>query len=398
MEEVLRLENKLEKPLCSLVSAGCAKYGKREGLTGQELLNEALDELFANCPKLQRKDVKAVYLGQAFESFEHKANTAPSFANNYGFENSPCVRLDSVSSSGGSALRQGVLGILSGAFDVVLCAGVEKMTTKTTPEALEIISMASDRPFEQWNGATLTALNALAAREHMRKYGTTEEQMALVAVKNHKNAFENPKAYLQKLISVEDVLASRKISTPLKILDSSPICDGASAVVLCKQDLAKNFTDEPIDVIGSAEASDAEFIYREELTGFVATRLAARDALSMSEKNVNDMDMIEIHDAFTINELIGYEDLGLCEKGQAGRFVESGATQIDGSIPVNTSGGLKAKGHPVGSSGIGQVYEVYTQLLGKVEKSRRVKDAKTAMTHSMGGAGVEVQVHIFQKR
>lgn len=389
---------KLQKPLCSVVSAGCAKYGKREGVSGQELLNEALDELFTNCSNIERKDVKAVYVGQAFESFEHKANTAPGFANNYGFENAPSVRLDSVSSSGGSALRQGVLGILSGAFDVVLCAGVEKMTTKTTPEALEIISMASDRPFEQWNGATLTALNALAAREHMRKYGTTEEQMALVSVKNHKNAFENPKAYLRKLISVEDVLASRKISTPLKILDSSPICDGASAIVLCKPDIARRFTDDPIDVIGSAEASDSEFIYREELTGFVATRIAAREALSMAGKDLDDLDMVEIHDAFTINEMIGYEDIGLCGKGESGKFVESGATQIDGTIPVNTSGGLKAKGHPVGSSGIGQVYEVYTQLLGKAEKSRRVDNATDAMTHSMGGAGVEVQVHVFEKR
>ena len=388
----------MPKPLCSVVSAGCAKYGRRDGFFGQELLNEALDELFGNCPKLERRKVDAVYLGQAFESFEHKANSAPGFANNYGLDNVPCVRLDTVSSSGGSSLRQGVLGILSGMFDVVLCAGVEKMTTRNTADALEIISMASDRPFEQWNGATLTALNALAAREHMRRFGTTEEQMAYVAIKNHRNAFENRKAYLRKLITVEEVLASRKISTPLKILDSSPICDGASAVILCRPELANKFTDQPIDVIGSGEASDCEFIYREEITGFVATRLAAKDALSMAEKEITEMDIIEIHDAFTINELIAYEDIGLCEKGKGGKLAESGETEIGGSIPVNTSGGLKAKGHPVGSSGIGQVYEVYNQLLGKAEKSRRVNDARLAMTHSMGGAGVAVQVHVFQKR
>lgn len=388
----------MSKALCSLISAGCAKYGRRENLTGQELFDEALDEAFANCHKLERKRINAVYLGQAFESFEHKANSAASFANNYGISGVPTLRVESVSSSGGSALRQGVLGILSGAFDVVLCGGFEKMTTKNTEEALEIISMAADRPYEQWNGVTLTSLNALAAREHMQKYGTTEEQMALVAVKNHQNAFENSKAYLHKIISVEEVLASRKISTPLKLLDCSPICDGASCIVLCKPEIAKEFTDAPIDVIGTGEASDSEFVYRDEFTGFSATRKAAHDALSKADRRVEDMDLIEIHDAFTINELIGYEDLGLCVKGDGGKLIESGATKRDGRNPVNTSGGLKAKGHPVGSSGIGQVYEVYSQLTEKSEPARRVKGARTALTHSMGGAGVTVQVHVFQTR
>lgn len=381
-----------------MISAGCAKYGKREGLSGAELFNEALDELFQKCERLDKKDVKAAYVGQAFESFEHRGNVAGGFVNNYGLKNIPAVRVEAVSSSGGSALRQGVLGILSGLFDIVICGGVEKMTLQETSEALEVISMAADRPFEQWNGVTLTALNALAAREHIRKYGTTENQLAKVSVKNHKNAFTNPKAYFHKLITEEEVLSSRKICTPLKLLDCSPVCDGASAVALCRPELATKFTDSPIDITGSAEASDTDFVYRQELTSFLATRIAVKEALAMSGRTVKDMDLVEVHDAFTINELIGYEDLGLCERGKAGKFMESGATSIGGEIPVNTSGGLKAKGHPVGSSGTGQAYEVYEQLSGKVSNERQVKDASVGMIHSMGGAGVTVQIHVLERR
>jgi acetyl-CoA C-acetyltransferase len=203
---------------------------------------------------------------------------------------------------------------------------------------------------------------------------------------------------LRKRITIPDVLASRKICTPLKLLDCSPVCDGASAVLLCRSDLASKYSETPIDIIGSAEASDYDFVYRDELTGFVATRIASRKALQQSETTIRDMELIEVHDAFTINEIIAYEDLGLCEKGKGGRFAESGATKIRREIPVNTSGGLKAKGHPIGSSGIGQVYEVFEQLSGNVSGPRKVDDAEIAMTHSMGGAGVDALVHVFRRR
>ncbi len=381
-----------------MISAGCAPYGKREGFSGRELFNEALDELFLNCPKLDRRNVEALYVGQSFEIFEHQANTPTGFSNNYGFQNIPSVRIETISSSGGSALRQGVLGVLSGAFDLVLCGAVEKMTTLETPDVSEVLSMGADRPFEAWNGCTLPALNALVAREHMRRFGTTEEQLALVAVKNHNNGFQNPKAFLKKIISVKDVLDSRKVCTPLKLLDCSPICDGASCVAICKPEIARKFTDSPVDIVGSGQASDCDVVFRDDITEFKATKMAAKKALEMSGQSILDMDFVEVHDAFTINEIVAYEDLGMCEKGKGGNLVERGETTLQGSLPVNPSGGLKSKGHPIASSGIGQAYEVFTQLteVVRIAPTRRVKQANAALTHSMGGAGLDVVIHVFR--
>jgi acetyl-CoA C-acetyltransferase len=271
------------------------------------------------------------------------------------------------------------------------------MTHLETGQVTEIISMASDFPFEQWCGATLPALNALAAREHMRKYGTSEMQMAKVAVKNHKNAFDNPKAHFHKLITVDDVLTSKPVATPLKLFDCSPISDGASCVVLASPENARRFTDEPLDVVASAEATDKDFVYRTDLTSFVSTRIAAREAYELAGVTSKDIDFFEIHDAFTINEIIGYEDLGLCKKGHGGDLIDRGEVSLRGEFPVNSSGGLKGKGHPVGSSGIGQVYEAFLQLSGQAEK-RQVSNAAIGLTHSMGGAGVTAEVHILQAR
>ncbi len=386
------------RPLASIITAGCAKYGRRDGLYARELLAEALDEAFENCPRLSRADIDAFYLGQAFEAFEHQANTAPSSAGGYGFRRIPAIRLDSVSSSGASALRQAVLGIRSGEYDVVIAAGVEKMTHVPTSVALDVISMASDRPFEQWNGVTLAAINAMMARMYLRDYKATEEHLAMIAVKNHRNGFYNPKAHLRRIVTVAEVLASKAVATPLKLLDCSPISDGASCVVLCRPELAARYTDCPVDIVASAEATDLNFVFREQLLGFEATRVAAAMAYAQAEASADKVDLFEVHDAFTINELLAYEDLGMCAKGSASRLLENSETSVGGRIPVNPSGGLKSKGHPVGSSGTGQAYEIFLQLTGRVEPERAVKGAHTALSHSMGGAGESVQVHVYRKR
>jgi len=231
----------------------------------------------------------------------------------------------------------------------------------------------------------------------MHKYGTTEEQMALVAVKNHHNGALNPKAHMQKEVTLEKAMSSRAIAWPLKLYDCSLITDGASCLILTRPDLAKNFTDTPVHIIGSGQASDAISLYeREELTTLKAGRLAGREAYKMAGVKPKDLDIAEVHDCFTIAEIIAYEDLGLCNLGKGGSLVEQGATTLDGEIPVNTSGGLKSKGHPVGATGTAQAYEMYLQLTEQAER-RQVSGAEIGLTHNVGGSGATAVVHIYRR-
>jgi acetyl-CoA C-acetyltransferase len=234
------------------------------------------------------------------------------------------------------------------------------------------------------------------ATAHMHAYGTTEEQMALVAVKNHYHGSLNPKAHLQKEITLQTALTSRYVAWPLKLYDCSLITDGASCIVLTKPELADKYTDQPVYIVGSAQASDTIGLYeRKSLTSLNATRLAAKTAYDMAQLKPEDIGLAEVHDCFTIAELMAYEDLGFCKIGESGKLIESGQTRLGGKIPVNTSGGLKAKGHPVGATGTAQAYEIYLQLTGQAGK-RQVKDAKVGLTLNIGGSGATSVVHIYR--
>jgi acetyl-CoA C-acetyltransferase len=280
--------------------------------------------------------------------------------------------------------------------DVVMVGGVEKMTHRTTAEVTEYLAMASDYPFEQWHGITFPGLYALIATAHMHAYGTTERQLAMVGVKNHHNGSLNPKAQMQKEITLEAALSSRVVAWPLKLYDCSLITDGASCLILTKPELAKKYTDNPVQIVGSGQASDTIGLYeRSSLTSLEAARVAAKQAYEMSGVKPEDVDVAEVHDCFTIAEIIAYEDLGFCEAGEGGKLLESGETGLGGRIPVNTSGGLKAKGHPVGATGTGQAYEIYLQLTGRADK-RQVKDADVGLTHNVGGSGATATVHVYR--
>jgi len=237
----------------------------------------------------------------------------------------------------------------------------------------------------------------LMATAHMHAYGTTEQHLAMVAVKNHYHGSLNPKAQMQKEITLEAALSSRVIAWPLKLYDCSLITDGGSCVILTKPELAKKFTDTPVHIIGSGQASDTIGMYeREGFTSLTAAKLAAKKAYEMADVKPEDIDVAEVHDCFTIAEIIAYEDLGFCKSGEGGRLVESGDTKLGGRIPVNTSGGLKAKGHPVGATGTAQAYEIYLQLTGQADK-RQVKDAEVGLTHNVGGSGATAAVHIYRR-
>ena len=246
-------------------------------------------------------------------------------------------------------------------------------------------------------GATFPGLYAMIARLHMHKYGTTSEQMAQVAVKNHENGSMNPIAQYRSKISVEQVLKSVMVADPLHIFDCSPITDGAAAVVLAPADVAHEYTDTPIYVKATAQASDTIALHdRRDITTLDATVAASKRAYEMAGLGPKDIDVVEVHDCFTIAEICAIEDLGFVEKGQGGKFTEEGQTAIGGSIPVNTSGGLKACGHPVGATGIKQAAEIVTQLRGEAGK-RQVDGAEIGMAHNVGGSGATALVHILSR-
>ncbi len=395
--DVLRW-NTLRKPLASIVSAGLSKFGKREGLSGRELFVEAAKEAFENCPNLDpKRDIQALIIGQMSESFEHQGHSAPAVSDWTGLLPVPAVRVEVACASSGAAIRYGVLAILSGVYDVVMVGGFEKMTSRTTAEVTEYLAMASDFPFEQWNGVTFPGLFALMATAHMHKYGTREEQLAMVAVKNHHNATLNPKAHMQKEITVEKAMQSRIVAWPLKLYDCSLISDGAACAILTKPEIARQFTDTPVHIIGSGHGSDTIGLYeRSDYTYLNSTRYAAKEAFKMADIEPKDVNVAEVHDCFTIAEIIAYEDLGFCKPGEGGKLIEDGETSLDGRIPVNTSGGLKAKGHPIGATGVAQLYEIYLQLTGQAGE-RQIDNCNIGLSHNLGGSGATCLIHIYER-
>jgi acetyl-CoA C-acetyltransferase len=384
--------------LVSIVSVGLSKFGKLEGLYAREIFAEAAKEAFDRCPKLDPKnDIQALYVGHMGESYEHQGHTGPTVADWIGLAHVPATRTEAACASSGVALRTAICAVRSGLSDVVMVGGVEKMTHRPTAEVTEYLAMASDYPFEQWNGMTFPGLYALMATAHMHEYGTTERHLAMIAVKNHFHGSLNPKAHMQKEITLETALSSRVVAWPLNLYDCSLITDGASCLILTKPELARKFTDTPVNIVGSSQAGDTIGLYeRKSLTSLAAAKMAAKKAYEMAQVNPEEIDVAEVHDCFTIAELIAYEDLAFCKPGQGSSLIERAETKLGGRIPVNTSGGLKAKGHPVGATGTGQAYEIYLQLTGQAGK-RQVKDAEIGLTHNVGGSGATATVHIYRR-
>jgi acetyl-CoA C-acetyltransferase len=386
------------KPLVSIIGAGMSKFGKQEGLLGREIFGQAAVEAFSRCPKLEPKsDVKAMFIGHMGESYEHQGHMGATIADWIGLSGIPATRIEAACGSSGAALRTGIYAVLSGLADVVIVGGVEKMTHRTTAEVTEYLAMAADYPFEQFHGITFPGLFAMMATAHMHAYGTTEQQISKIAVKNHHNGSLNPKAHMQKEVPLETVMGSKYVAWPLKLYDCSLITDGASCIILTKPELAKKYTDQPVQIIGSGQATDAIGLYeRRSLTSLYSTKLASKAAYEMAKIQPEQINLAEVHDCFTIAELISYEDLGFCKVGEGGRLIDSGATSLGERIPVNTSGGLKAKGHPVGATGTAQAYEIYLQLTDQAER-RQVKDAQIGLTQNIGGSGATAAVHIYRR-
>ncbi len=377
-----------------VIGAGSTKYGKLP-FTARDLALLAAREAIEKI-ELDPKQIQGAFVSNAFSLSERQGHLGPLIMSGLGIPDAPATTIETACSSGASAFREAYINIAAGIYDMMLVVGTERISHLDTITATTYFSYGSDYIFEGGSGASFPGLYAAIARTYMEKYNATEEDLALVAVKNHENGLLNEKAHLQKKITVEDVLKSVVIAHPLKLYDSCPFSDGAAAVILASEELAKKYS-SAIQIAGSGRAGGTGALHqREDMTSLRSAVLASREAFMQANLTANDVDFAEVHDCFTIAELISLEDIGLFERGRAVKATRDGLTKLNGQIPINPSGGLKSKGHPVGATGVGQIVEVFEQLNGKAGK-RQVKDAKIGLTHNVGATGGSCAVHIFRR-
>jgi acetyl-CoA C-acetyltransferase len=342
-------------------------------------------------------EVEAFYLGNfAGPSFVGQNHLAPYVAGEAGIRGVPCTRIEAACASSGAAFFNAWAAVAAGVYDTVLVTGVEKMTSQPTPRVAEILAGAGDMSGEMRAGATFPALFAMIAHRHMYEFGTTREQMAAVAVKNHANGVLNPDAHLRKAITIEQALNGKPVATPLTVFDCSLVSDGAAAVLLTTLERARDLTSRPVRVRGIAQTSDHVALDRKEtITTFPAVRAAGEKAYRMAGVTADDIEFAELHDCFTIAEIIAIEDLGFANKGEGGPFSAGGHTGLKGSKPVNTSGGLKSKGHPVGATGVAQLCDLVAQIRGQAG-ARQVTRHRLGLAQNLGGSGATCVVTILE--
>lgn len=379
-----------------VVGVGTTKYGRHD-LQARELMTQAamaaLGQSGADADALD-----SIFIGNAFSSAEKQGHLGPLIATALGIPATPATVVETACASGGTALHHAYREVAGGFSDMVLVGGVERVSMLDTLTATTYFSYGSDYTFEGGNGCSFPGLYATMARAHFQKHGTTERDLAAVAVKNHANAVHNPAAHLPKAITIEDVMSSMKVADPLKLYDACPFSDGAAAAIVCDAETARKLTDTPVYIEASQRSGSIAALHdRTDLTTIPGTVAAGQAALKQAKVTVDDIDFFEVHDCFTIAEVVASEDLGLFRRGEGAKAAVAGDTGLGGKRPINPSGGLKAKGHPVGATGVGQVVEVYEQLLGEAGK-RQVDDPMRALTHNVGATGGTVAVHVFGRR
>ena len=381
----------------AIIGVGTTKFGELWAKSFRDISVEAGLRAIGDAG-ISGEEIDALYGGNMsagrFIEQEHIGALIADYAGLTGLH-IPATRVEAACASGALALHLAVLSVASGWYDFVIAAGVEKMTDVDSDIADDLLASSVDREWEAICGATLPSLFAQMARAHMERYNTTSEQMANVAVKNHANAIHNPYAQFRREISAEAVLNSPIVADPLHMLDCSSIADGAAAVVLCAAENAKAYTDSPVYIKASAQASDTISLHdRRDLTAMDATISASKKAFQNASLDPSQIDVAEVHDSYTIAEIIAIEDLGFFNKGEGGIATGDGETEIGGRIAINPSGGLKACGHPLGATGIRQAVEITQQLRQEAGK-RQVPNAEVGLTHNIGGTGGTAIVHIF---
>jgi acetyl-CoA C-acetyltransferase len=410
----------------ALVGAGMSKFGAFPEKSTRDLFVEAFLDMKAAVNKgLDPQDIEALYIGNySSDLFEGQGHTAPFMADWVGLTPRPATRIEDACASSGVALRQGIIAVASGLYDVVLVGGIEKMTDLPTSQVTDALATASDVLYEVPAGFTFPGFYAAMASAYMSRYHATPESFMHVGLKNHDNGALNDKAQFGSTIRqvmeakivkakakgypvptwsdemdfLHDERANPMIAWPMRLFDCSPISDGAAALLLVSEEIARRFTDEPVYIIGSGQASDVALHDRADVTTLTAARVAAQQSYQMADISPKDIKLAEVHDCFTIAEVIATEDLGFFEAGEGYIAAEEGLTRRNGPKPVNTSGGLKSKGHPVGASGAGQVVEIWKQMHNQAGKRQVSDDVDLALSHNVGGTGQTCVVHIFERR
>ena len=381
----------------AIVGIGHSKFGKRSDANVAELSFESIKEAIDDAG-VDKKDIQNVTVGSAGGWYEESLPAV--VVNEYaGFSSVGTMRVEAACASGSAAVRSAYLSVASGESDVALALGVEKMTEVDTLTSVELMGRAGSYLWEFENyGMTFPAYYALYAVSHMKRFGTTEEDMARVAVKAHHYGSLNPLAQFQKEITLEKALASQVVSWPLKLYDACPISDGSAAVILASEEVAKRLSDTPIWIKGIGFSSDsANLSKRADYVGLSASVDASRRAYSLARVTPEEIDVATCHDCFTIAEIMAYEDLGFCKKGEGAKMLREGQTELGGKHPVNLDGGLKAKGHPIGATGVSMMVEVSKQLRGEAGSHQTPIKHGVGMVHNVGGTGHYCYVTILAR-
>lgn len=379
----------------AVIGIGKTPFGAFPDRNLRSLAVEAGQKALADA-HLQPGQIEAFYLGNfAGPSFAGQNHLAPFIASGLGMAGIPATRYEAACASSGAAFFQAVMSVAAGVYDLVLVEGVEKMTSQSTPRVTEILAAAGDLGGEVRAGATFPALFAMIARRHMYQFGTTREQLAAVAVKNHSNGAKNPYAHMRKVITLEQAMAGKPVADPLTVYDCSLVSDGAAAVVLAPLDRARDFTNKPVKILSVAQTSDHLALdEKPDITTLAAVRLAAEKAYKLAGLTAADIQFAEVHDCFTIAEILALEDLGFVKKGEGGPYSQAGCTALSGPLPVNASGGLKSKGHPVGATGVGQIFDLVQQIRGEAGE-RQLARHSVGLAQNLGGSGGTCVVSIL---
>lgn len=410
----------------AVVGAGMSKFGMFKDKDSKDLFVEAFTEMIASVDKgVNPNDIEALYLGNfTNDFFMHQSHWGPIITDLIGITPKPATRTEGACASSALAFREGVFAIASGFYDMVLVGGVEEMSKRSTAEVAEGLALATV-PYEGNVGFTFPGVFGVLATAYFAKYGASHEHLMNVTIKSHNNAPLNPKGQFKA--SIRDIMSTKiesakqkgkpvpqwedekdflrdpranpAIAWPMHLYDCCPISDGAACMLLVSEEIAKNFTDDPLHIIGIGQGSGKGLHAAEELTSFEATRRAAEEAYGMAGIGPEDIQFAEVHDCFSMAEIMHIEDLGFFKPGEGYKAVEEGLTRLDGPKPINTSGGLKCKGHPVGATGISQIYEIWTQLRNKAGKRQvPIKDLRIGGAHNLGGTGGTCTLTILERR